>query len=297
MMNKLLRGTVRVLLKPILHPRVPVQWQRRLLVPVGPTQPHVWGSSFEKIELAGVPARRIVAGEAGDTVILYLHGGAFVTGSPQSHRGLTSHMAASARATVFAADYRLAPEHPYPAAVDDALACYQALLEQGHTAHNLFIGGDSAGGNVALCAALAIRDRGLPMPAGLILISPFTDATQSGESTLTKAAIDPMIDPAWGKWAAKLYAGELPLDSPAISPLFADPKGLPRTLVQVGSDETLLDDSTRFADKARAAGVEVDLQVYEGLWHVFQLHTRLLKESMQAISRIADFIHQAPKQS
>lgn len=292
MRKQLMRGVVRYCFKPILHPRVPVQWQRRLLVPVGPTQPRVRGSSFEPIEFNGVPARRIQAGKTGRRAVLYLHGGAYVTGSPSSHRGLMSHLARTAEATVFAPDYRLAPEHAHPAALEDALASYRAILDAGHAPADVFIGGDSAGGGLALLTALAIRDQGLPAPAGLILISPWVDLRMCSDSVRDNAAIDPMLYPAWGQWAGKLFAGELPVDSPAVSPLFADLAGLPPMLIQVGSDEILLDDSRLLADKARSAGIEVDLQLYEGLWHVFQLHTRLLKESMQAIERMAAFMKQ-----
>lgn len=288
--KKLLRGSVRLLLKPILNPRVPVIWQRRLLAPVGPTQPRVRGSSFELLSMEGVPVRRIQSGNAGRRAILYLHGGAYVTGSPASHRGLMSHLARAASATVYAPDYRLAPEHPYPAALEDALNCYRSLLRQDYPADSIFISGDSAGGGLALMTAIAIRDQGLPLPAGLLLLSPWTDLRVCSDTVRDNAAIDPMLSPDWGRWAGRLFAGGLPLDSPQISPLFADLTGLPPMLIQVASDEILLDDSRQLAKKAEADGVTAELQVYEGLWHVFQLHTRLLAESMQAITRIAAFV-------
>ena len=293
MMKKMLRGVVRHILKPILHPRVPVQWQRRLLKPVGPTQPKVRGSSFDLLDMAGVPVRRLTTAATqaeGGMVVLYLHGGAYVTGSPGSHRGLMSHIADQAQGTVFAPDYRLAPEHPHPAALNDTLSCYQALLEQGYAPEKIIIGGDSAGGGLALCAALALRDRGLPMPGGLLLISPWTELAMVTDSVTRNADIDPMLSPDWGKWAGQLYAGELAIDSPEVSPLFADLKGLPPMLVQVGSDEILFDDSRLLVEKAKAAGLEVDFQIQQDLWHVHQLHTTLLKESMQAIEAIGVFI-------
>lgn len=293
MAKKLMRGAVRLLLKPILHPRVPVKWQRRLLKPIGPTQPRVRGSSFEAIDMRGVPGRKITAGSPGNQALLYLHGGAYVTGSPGSHRGLMSHLARTGECTVFAPDYRLAPEHPYPAALDDALSAYQYLLEIGYAAENILIGGDSAGGGLALMTALAIRDRGLPQLAGMLLLSPWTDLSQSGGSNRSNKAIDPMLDPAWGAWAGPAFAGSLSLTDPAVSPLFAELTGLPPMLIQVASDEILLDDSRALADKAREAGVDVDIEIFDGLWHVFQLHTRLLKESMQAIDKLGQFIREA----
>lgn len=293
MMKKLLRSVVRHILKPILHPRVPVQWQRRLLKPVGPTQPKVRGSSFDLLNMSDVAVRRITTNATqteGGMVVLYLHGGAYVTGSPGTHRGLMSHIANQAQATVFAPDYRLAPEHPHPAALNDSLACYQALLDQGYAAENIIIGGDSAGGGLALCTALALRDRDLALPGGLVLISPWTELAMVTDSITRNADIDPMLSPDWGKWAGQLYAGELPIDSPEVSPLFADLSGLPPMLVQVGTDEILFDDSRLLVEKAQAIGLDVDFQIQQDLWHVHQLHTTLLKESMQAIEAIAAFI-------
>ncbi|MGB1580871.1 MAG: alpha/beta hydrolase [Nevskiales bacterium] len=290
MMKALMRGIVRYTLKPILHPRFSVHWQRRLLAPIGPTQPRVRGSSFDPVDMNGVAARRIACQSNNKRAVLYLHGGAYVLGGAASHRGLMSHLAKAANATVFGPEYRMAPEHPHPAALDDALAAYQWLLENGFTAGNIFIAGDSAGGGLALLTALAIRDQSLAQPAGLVLLSPWVDLSQSCESIQRNADIDPMINVAWGAWAARLYARDYELTDPAVSPLFAKLDGLPNMLIQVGSDEVMLDESIALADKAKAAGVGVELQIEDGMWHVFQLHTKLLKESMQAIARMADFI-------
>lgn len=263
------------------------------MAPFGPLQPRVKDSSFEKVNMNGVAARRVATGSRTGYVFLYLHGGAYVIGNPSSHRSLASHIANEAEAEVFLADYRLAPEQPYPAGLDDALTAYQWLLDQGYEAKQIYIGGDSAGGGLALCAALTIREQELPRPGGLILISPWTDLTMSSESVRNNAKIDPLLRPSWGKWNRYLYANGRALDDPAISPLFADLSNLPPMLIQVGSDEILLDDSRQLADKARKAGVEVDYQHFEGMWHVFQMHTTLLDESMAAIKHIGAFIRRA----
>ncbi|MDX1497283.1 MAG: alpha/beta hydrolase [Salinisphaeraceae bacterium] len=290
MMKAIMRRVVRYTLKPILNPRFSVKWQRRLLAPVGPTQPRARGSSYDAVNMNGVPGRRIACQTSTQRAVLFLHGGAYVIGNAASHRGLMSHIAKAAEVTVFAPEYRMAPEHPHPAALDDSLAAYQWLLDNGFSANDIFIAGDSAGGGLALLMALALRERNMPQPAGLILLSPWVDLSQSCDSIQRNASIDPMINPAWGAWAARLYAPGYDLKDPAVSPLFAELKELPNMLIQVGTDEVMLDEAIAFADKAKAAGVNVDIQIEEGMWHDFQLHTTLLKESMDAIGRMADFI-------
>lgn len=291
-MQKILRGVVRGCLKPVFALPLPLgfqrAWVRMFTALVFPPR----GTQIEPLQMGPVPAERVHNRDAtGAGAILYLHGGAYVLGSPKTHRALTSHLAKAARASVYVIDYRLAPEHPHPAALEDALTAYRWLLDQGMAPRNISLSGDSAGGGLALATALAIRDAGLPAPGALALISPWTDLTLSGESNRRNAVIDPMLHHTWAATSATQYCGTLPHDHPACSPLFADLRNLPRMLIQVGSDEIVLSDSERLAEKARAAGVDVRLHRFDGLWHVFQLHAGMMKASNQAIDEIAEFLN------
>ncbi|MGH8461128.1 MAG: alpha/beta hydrolase [Stenotrophobium sp.] len=291
MMQTILRGIVRCCLKPVFALPLPLGFQRAWVRGFTGLALTPRGTRVAALSMGIVPAERVhnIATE-GDAVILYLHGGAYVLGSPKTHRALTAHLAKAARASVYALDYRLAPEHPHPAALEDALSAYRWLLDQGHDPRKISIAGDSAGGGLALATALAIRDAGLPAPAALVLLSPWTDMTMSGESFTRNAALDPMLHRTWAVTSTRQYCGTLPHDHPACSPLFADLHGLPRMLIQVGSDEILLSDSDRFAEKARTAGVDVKLRRFDGLWHVFQLHAGMLKAADAAIKEIAEFL-------
>lgn len=224
-------------------------------------------------------------------VMLYLHGGGYTLGSPQTHQGLASHLAAATRGHVVLPDYRLAPEHPYPAALEDAVAAYRALLDRFKPAH-IVLGGDSAGGGLALCTAIALREAKLPMPAALLLISPWTDMSLSGDTITSKADVDPMLSRQWLLRAAEAYRGGLPVSDSRLSPLNALLDGLPPMLIQVGSDEMLLSDSQRLAARARAVGVDVRLQIEDGLWHDFQVHAGVLDAADAAIRRISDFVNE-----
>jgi monoterpene epsilon-lactone hydrolase len=191
---------------------------------------------------------------------------------------------------VLAPNYRLAPENPYPAAIEDVKVVYNWLLEQGFKSQHIAIAGDSAGGNLAVAALLAIREAGMPLPAAAILLSPWTDFTLSGESVKTRAEVDPMIrlDAADEQFAA--YVGNADRADPTISPIFADLRGLPPLLIHVGNDEVLLDDSVRLAERAQAAGVEVELKVWDGMWHVFQTLAVMLPEARDSIDELGEFV-------
>ncbi|MGQ3058646.1 MAG: alpha/beta hydrolase [Nevskia sp.] len=254
------------------------------------------GVTVEPITLAGRPAEKLTPKDrAGSQVIYYLHGGAYLGGSPRTHRGMLAHIAKAAAATVIAIDYRLAPEHPYPAALDDAVAGWQALLAQGLRPADLVIGGDSAGGNLALVTAIALRDRGLPQASGLVLLSPWTDLSSSGSSMGTRAERDRLLTVRGIDRAAHQFAGGLPLTDPRLSPLFAKLDGLPKTLIQVGDDEVLLDDSLRLADAASKAGVDVTLEHRLGLWHVWQVMAGWMPEADQSIAAIGAFVRGLPR--
>ena len=223
-----------------------------------------------------------------DRSVLYLHGGAYVMGSRNTHRGLAARIARSARARVLLADYRLAPENPFPAAVDDAVACWRWLLKQGHEPDGTAIAGDSAGGGLALATLLSLKDSGDALPACAVALSPWTDLEGSGPTARKGAVDDPMLTPEGLVASGLQYAGEN-LRNPLASPLHGDLGGLPPLLLQVGTREILLSDSTRFADRARACGVDVTLEVEEGLIHVWQMFAGV-PEADSAIGRVGAFI-------
>ena len=229
-----------------------------------------------------------VAGARNDRGVLYLHGGGYVLGSLDTHAELMARFAASCRAPVLGVDYRLAPEHPYPAAVEDAVASFERLIAQGIAPESIVIAGDSAGAGLALACMLALKDSGKPMPAGAVLLSPWSDLTASGDSLKSRADLDPMISPELLQPMADTYVGEANAADPLISPLFGDLAGLPPLLIQVGDHEVLLDDSTRLAKAAEAAGVEVELEIFDGGFHVFQNQPQL-PESARALSSIGTF--------
>lgn len=224
-------------------------------------------------------------------IILYLHGGGYVIGSITTHRGLASRIALSAHARVLLIEYRLAPEQPFPAALEDALFAYHWLLENGAELKHVAIGGDSAGGGLSLATALSLAEKRIPLPAALFLLSPWTDLTFSGDSVISRAARDPLLT-ASPERNETTYAGDFPLAYPLISPLFADLHGLPPTLIQVGSEEILFDDSYRLEKQLTSSGVINQLEVWDGMWHVFQGFAPLIPEAQHAISRIGKFLDQ-----
>jgi acetyl esterase/lipase len=233
----------------------------------------------------------VVAPEAeADRVVMYLHGGGYCMGSLGSHRQLVSHLSTQARARVLNVDYRLAPEHPFPAAVEDAVAAYTWLLDQGVAADRIAISGDSAGGGLTLATLLALKEVGTPLPATAIPLSPWADLEGTGESTRTRAAVDLMIDPDSLKETADLYANGGDLHQPQLSPIYGDYSGMPPLLIQVGDAEVLLDDAVRVADRAKADGVDVTLEVWDEMPHVFQAFIGLLPEADQAVARIGEWV-------
>jgi acetyl esterase/lipase len=197
--------------------------------------------------------------------------GAYALGSIETHREFVSRLARASGMRALLIDYRLAPEHPFPAALEDAVAAYHWLIAQGFEASRVLIAGDSAGGGLALAALLALKDAGEGLPAGAVCISPWTDLSSTAESIRTKARVDVVLNPDTLEIYAWRYAGEHDLRSPLISPLYADLSGLPPLLIQVGSDEILLDDATRLAARAREVGVEVTLRVWPEMFHVLPL--------------------------
>jgi epsilon-lactone hydrolase len=223
-------------------------------------------------------------------VVLYLHGGAYVLGSVNTHRDLAGRISRAAGARVLNADYRLAPEHPHPAAVEDAIAAYRWLIDQGHAAKQLAVAGDSAGGGLTIATLVAIRDQGLPLPAAGICLSPWVDLEGTGDSMTSKAAADPMVQREHLVRMAALYLGTHAPRTPLAAPLYADLSGLPPLYIQVGTAETLLDDSNRIAERARRAGVDVTLEHWEDMIHVFQAFAPMLPEGQQAVDKIGEYL-------
>ncbi len=248
------------------------------------------GVACTPVEAGGVSAEWSVAdGADQDKVILYVHGGGYVMGSAGSHRDMTGRLSQAAGARVLSLNYRLAPEHPFPAPVDDSVAAYRWLLGQGIQASNIAIAGDSAGGGLALAALIAIRDAGEPVPAAGIGISPWVDMEGTGESMTTRAAVDPVVQKEGLLGMAKLYLGGADPKNPLAAPLHANLAGLPPLLIQVGDSETLLDDATRITERAQKADVDVTLKIWDEMPHVWHLFAPILPEGRQAIEEIGAF--------
>jgi epsilon-lactone hydrolase len=280
--QNLIRQVIR-LSKTLFGPPVPLRMQRAFIENAARANPLPRGARVSKLTIRGVPCERVEADDGTGRAVLYLHGGAFCIGSPRTHRSLAAHFAKAARATLYVPDYRLAPEHPFPAPLEDAVHAWRGLLELGFDPSKLAIAGDSAGGALTILTAVALRDRGLPLPARLAVISPWTDYAMSGPSHRANVDIDPMLRRAWLEQALGWHR-------PQGSPLDADLAGLPPLHIQVGSDEILLSDAELLADRARAAGVQVSLRRFEGLWHVFQVHAGTLPISDEAVAELAAFV-------
>ena len=250
-------------------------------------------SSSQVIQVAddGVTGEWVVSRRAADDrVVMHIHGGGYVLGSPRTHRGLANALSMVARARVFLPEYRLAPEHTYPAALDDVLAAYRWLIRQpGLEVSRLAVSGDSAGGGLALAMLVALREAGDPLPACYVGFSPWTDLAATGPSVRELDAADPWLSSHLLLPVGRSYAGDAALDDPGVSPLYADLKGLPPMLVHAGGDEILLDDTRRLVARAREAGVDASYGVFEGLWHVFQAFPGL-PESKHAMREIGGFI-------
>jgi acetyl esterase/lipase len=243
------------------------------------------GCFHEPMSVGGVRCERVVPqGASASRTILYLHGGAYVFGSPRSHRSLVARIAEAAGAVAVVADYRLGPEHRFPAAVEDAVAVYRGLLERGAEPGQVIVAGDSAGGGLSLATVLALKAEGLPQPAGLFAISPWVDLTQSGASFAAKAETDPMISKAGLDESALLYLGGLDPRDPLASPVFGDFEGIAPVLMQTGSEEALLSDSLTMADVLAHARVMVRLEVWPEMIHVFHAFGGGLTAARRAIA-------------
>ncbi|MBN3005213.1 alpha/beta hydrolase [Chromobacterium alkanivorans] len=228
--------------------------------------------------------------EAAGRVILYLHGGGYCFCSPLTHRGVAAALAVEADARAFSLDYRLAPEHPFPAAVDDALAAYQALLDEGVAPGCIVVAGDSSGGGLALALLLSLRDAGAPLPAGAVLFSPWTDLAATGASLEANDASDVMLSAVAVRNFSRYYLGDAAADHPIASPLYGEYAGLPDLFIQASDSEVLLDDAARVARKASAAGVAVDFKVWRRLPHAWATLAPMLPEARAAIREAGGFV-------
>jgi epsilon-lactone hydrolase len=273
----------------------PARLARRARRLFGAPNPLVWlrtrGVRIEPVHDDAVRGEWLSAGPADQGAILYLHGGGYVAGSPVTHRPITAALARLAARRVFALEYRLAPEHRFPAALDDAVAGYRWLLEQGIAPSSLAVAGDSAGGGLGLALLVRARDEGLPRPACAVCFSPWTDLAATGESLLTNNGRCAMFRPENVADFARVYLGDASPRHPHASPLFADLRGLPPLLVQVGSGEILLDDARRLHEKIRMAGGLSTLQVFDAVFHVWQMLDGFIPESRQALQDAAAFMN------
>jgi acetyl esterase/lipase len=273
-----------------LRADAPIEVTRANFEQLGTVFPVADDVKREKADANGVSGEWITPpGVSGDITVYWLHGGGYTIGSVNTHARMLAQIAAACDARAFAVDYRLAPENPFPAGLDDAVAGYRWLLAQGVDPARLVIGGDSAGGGLTLATLQRLREAGDALPAAAVLLSPWTDLEGAGESIKTRREADPMIDPAGMPEMARLYHRDEDVRNPLVSPLHADFTGLPPMLIQVGDAEVLLDDSTRVAERAEAAGVDVTLEVNDEMIHVFQFFAPLLPEAVAAIARIGQF--------
>jgi len=242
-------------------------------------------------KVAEVPVEWITAPNASeDAVLLFLHGGGYVIGSPDSHRHLVANLSEETGLQGLLVDYRLAPEDPFPAAVEDAISVYAALLTHGFEAEEIVVAGDSAGGGLVIAMMLAIRDANLPLPAAGICLSPWNDLTGTTKSLETNASVDPTVTKESLDFFAGEYLGEEDAQNPYASPLFGDFTGLPPLLIQVGSVEVLLDDAVMLAERAKEAGVSVTLEVWDEMIHVWHRYYPVLQEAREANARIGEYV-------
>ena len=248
-------------------------------------------AKYSRVNAGGVTAEWVTAEGASDSrVVLYFHGGGYIIGSPRTHRPMLAELSHASGARVLALDYRLAPEHPFPAPVEDSVAAYRWMLNEGYDPARIAVAGDSAGGGLTVAMMVQARYVGLPTPGAGVCISPWVDMEGLGDSMETRAEADPMVMKEGLLLSAKTYLGGNDPRAPLAAPLYADLRGLPPVLIQVGDAEVLLDDSTRLAGVAREAGVEVQMEVWDDMIHVWHLFAPILPEGKQAISQAGEFI-------
>ncbi len=276
---------------------ISVEEQRARYDSIGSMFPVPEDVTVQEVTAGGVTCEWITTAESeNERVIFYVHGGGYVIGSIKGYREFGGRLSRAARARVLNVEYRLAPEHPHPAAVDDSMAAYRWVLDQGVDPAKIVIAGDSAGGGLTVATLLALKDAGLPLPACAVCLSPWVDLTQSGESMKTRGELDPLVSESMLAQMADHYLpGGNATGTPLASPLFGDLSGLPPVLIQVGTSEVLYDDSVRLADRITAAGGRATLEPWDEMVHIFQLFAPMLPEGQQAIERIGEFVLQHTK--
>ena len=249
------------------------------------------GTKTLSIDAGGVKADLITTpATAPHRHTLFLHGGGFIIGSPSLYRHVTWRIAEATQARVLAVDYRLAPEHPFPAALEDAVSAYQWLLASGADPRQIAVMGDSAGGGLVFSLMLRLRDEGTPLPGAAVALSPWTDLALTGPSLRLNSAADPMLNAEDPPQFVEDYLAGADPRTPYVSPLYGNPAGLPPTFIQVGSDEVLRDDAVRMADRMRAAGCQVELEIWPRMPHVWHVFVPLIPEARRAIERIGSFV-------
>lgn len=288
-----LRALLRSTLQRTFRAGVPVERQRRKLRRMARLVPSPRAMVFAPGSCGGIAGEWVqVRGQQQATLtILYLHGGGYCTGAPETHRSITGQLAVRCGARVFAADYRLAPEYPFPVAVDDGAAAYLGLLAEGVAPGNIVIAGDSAGGGLSVAVALRLRELGQPLPRALVLFSPWVDLSLGHLPPASRGEVT--ITLPWVRQCANAYVGGRDPHHPLASPVWADLQGLPPTLIQAGTDELLLSDSRRLLERCRTAGVPSELQEYPARWHVFQAHAGVLADADRALDEVARFVRAA----
>lgn len=287
----LMRGALRVSLRPFLGPPWPFAVQRAALAIGSSLMPQDGRAQVKADWIAHIPVERIVPRSAvrAPQAILYMHGGAFVAGSPRTHRSITRRLCALTGAEVLVPHYRLAPEHPFPAQIEDGVTAYRQLLADGYPAERIAIAGDSAGGHLTLMVTVALREAGLPLPAAMVMMSPaFSLQPLPNTTAYEREPRDPMIRQAWGQDVER--ALRVPHEHPWATPLQQDLRDLPPALLQVGEDEVLFDNATWYNEAATRAGSHSELEIYLKRWHVFQAHAGLMPSADQALARQAEFL-------
>jgi acetyl esterase/lipase len=289
---EMMRMILRYLVRPNVQREASLERVRRHARLLGRLVPHPPRRTVTvAVDAGGVPAARItMPASRPDRHILYLHGGAYIFGSPPLYRDMTWRIAEATRACVLCLDYRLAPEHPFPAALDDAVAAYRWLLASGVDPRHLGVMGDSAGGGLALATLMRLRDEGVTLPAAAVAVSPWTDLGLTGTSLRDNTLKDPLIPVAHAERGVALYAAGADPRNPLVSPLYGDPTGLPPTLIMAGEDEALRDDAVRMAERMRAAGCDVTLDVWPHMYHSWHMLVRAIPEASVAVARMCAFV-------
>jgi monoterpene epsilon-lactone hydrolase len=290
---RLLRPLIRMTIGRAMSSPMPHVKQRRALIKSAASMKlfHARGGRITAQTTAGVPGLLVTpTGAASGCVLIYFHGGGYAVGAPELYTSMANRIARLTGAHVLLPAYRLAPEHPFPAGIDDALAVYRAVLDSGVPPARIAFGGDSAGGGLSLACALAARDAGLPQPAAIVAYSPWTDLTTSGDSIKNNVATELVLSPREAERFVTSYLGDRDRTQPLASPLFAEYHGIAPMLIQVSAHEILLDDSRRLAERATAAGVRAELQIWDGVWHVWQAMPVLLPEADAALASTAAFL-------